>query len=229
MNNSFLHTYIDNDFPASGFSVSHVPSAQQLTLTPAARTTSPLEILSKIRADSRFDGLFSTRGADHIEKLFKEREEVMLGYYYRLDMRDIVETHRQMTRLATLMLCATGEYDFFLVHLLTLAYAVRTLLPVVPKDYALPLCKLNWLYIIGLYVVQARPEIRPALIDEVDIAGKTWEGVVAEALGRDNANAHYLKAVRAMRDTAGLWKDDDEFYLKAAVKFAGGFEKWGGY
>lgn len=175
------------------------------------------------------DGVLSARGSDHVEKLFKEREEVMLGYYYRLDMRDIVETHRKMMRLATLMLCATGEYDFYLVHLLTLAYAVRTLLPVIPKDYALPLCKLNWLYTIALYVVQVRPEIRPALIDEVDITGRTWEDVVAKALAKENVDAHYLKAIRVMRDTAGLWKEDGEFYLKAAVKFAGEFEKWGGY
>lgn len=153
----------------------------------------------------------------------------MLGYYYRLDMRDVVETHRALARLTTQMLCATGEYDFFLMHLLSLSYAVRTLLPVVPKNYALPLCKSHWMLIIALYVVQSRPEIRVELIDEVDLAGKTWEDVVTKALARENVDTHYLKAVRVLRDLAGLWKEDEEFYLKAAVKFTGEFEKWTGY
>lgn len=153
----------------------------------------------------------------------------MLGYYYRLDMRDLIETHRNLTRLTTLILCATGEYDFFLMHLLSLSYAIRTLLPVVPKNYALPLCKSHWLLIIALYVAQSRPEIRLALVDEVDLAGRTWEDVVKKALAREKVDAHYLKAVRAMRDLAGLWKEDEEFYLKAAVKFTWGFERWAGF
>lgn len=226
---SSLHTYIDNDFPTSGFNLSHVPSAQQLALTPAARTTFSLEILSKIRTDARFDGLLDTRGPSHIEKLFQEREEAVLGYYYKLDMRDLPDAHRDLMRLTTLLLCATGEYDFFLAHLLTLSYAVRTLLPVVPKNYALPLCKSHWLFVITMYVTQRRPEILPELVDGVDLAGKTWEDVVKKALGREKVDAHYLKALRAMRDSAELWKEDEGFYLKAAVKFAWGFQRWSGF
>jgi len=32
--------------------------------------------------------------------------------------------------------------------------------------------------------------------------------------------------VRAFKDSAQLWKDQDEFYLRAAHKFAWEFEKW---
>lgn len=35
--------------------------------------------------------------------------------------------------------------------------------------------------------------------------------------------------VRALRDSAGLWKEDAEFYLKAAVKFVTEFEDWSGF
>lgn len=36
----------------------------------------------------------------------------------------------------------------------------------------------------------------------------------------------YFLAVRAIRDSAALWKDEDEFYLKAGVKFAWEFQRW---
>lgn len=84
---NFLHTYIDNDFPTAGFVPQSTPSAQQLALTQASRTTSPLEIFEKIRDDEKFDDLFDSPGPSNIEKLFTEREEATLGYYYKLDMR----------------------------------------------------------------------------------------------------------------------------------------------
>lgn len=149
-------------------------------------------------------------------------------------MRDLVNAHRDITRLSALLLCATHEpgkpaFDFFVVHLLTLSYAVRTLLPVVPKGYALPLCKSHWLFVVIVYIIQLRPEIRPALIEEVDLKGRGWDDVVKKALSRGKADAHYFKAVRALRDSAKLWKEDEEFFLKAAVKFAWEFDGWGGF
>lgn len=234
-NYNFLHTYIDHDYPTIGFTPSKVPSPQQLALTQAARTTSPLEILEKIRADSKFDNLFDTPGTVDIEKLFAEREEAVLGYYYKLDMRDLVSVHRDITRLSVLLLCATHEpgrpvYDFFFVHLLTLSYAVRTLLPVVPEKYALPLCKSHWLFMVIVYILQLRPEIRPGLVEEVEVGGKGWGEVVKETLGRgEGVDTHYLKAVRALRNSAALWKEDGDFFLRAGVKFAWEFEKWGGF
>lgn len=88
-NYNFLHTYIDHDFPTTGFNPASVPSPQQLALTQAFRTTSPLEVLEKIKTDTKFDGLFDAPGSVNIEKLFQEREEAILGYYYKFDMRGL--------------------------------------------------------------------------------------------------------------------------------------------
>lgn len=134
-----------------------------------------------------------------------------------------------------LLLCAThtpGEtnFDFFYVHLLTVSHAVRTLLPVVPVKYALPLVRSHWLFVLIVYIIQLRPVIHPELVEDVDVKGRGWEQVVGHVLEKETSkDAHYLKAVRAMRDAAGLWEEDGEFYLKAAVKLAWEFVKWGGF
>lgn len=137
-----------------------------------------------------------------------------------------------MTRLAVLLLCTTHtpgkpKYDFFIVHLLTLSHAIRTLLPVVPKKYALPLCKSHWLFMVIVYIIEFRPEIRPSLIEDVDLKGRGWDDVIKKCLKMDKKEVHYIKAVRALRDAARLWKEDDKFFLKAAVKFTWEFEDWG--
>ena len=36
-------------------------------------------------------------------------------------------------------------------------------------------------------------------------------------------------ALRAFKAAAETWGDEDGFYLKAAVRFAEGFTRWGGF
>lgn len=233
-NYNFLHTYIDRDFPTVGF----VPTQTATSLAHASKasTISPLAVLDAIRTDTRFDNLFEHPGSVNIEKLFAEREDAILEHYYSLDTAtDLAQTHRAITRAAVLLLCAThtpGEsnFDFFFVHLLTVSHAVRTLLPVVPAKYALPLVRAHWLFVCIVYVVQMRPVVHPELVDDVDLKGRGWEDVVAHVIRKESSkDAHYVKATRAMRDAAGLWKEDAEFYLKAAVKLAWEFVEWGGF
>ncbi|KAH8149563.1 uncharacterized protein LAJ45_06192 [Morchella importuna] len=232
-NYNFLHTYIDRDFPTTGFVPTQTPAAQELCSK--AHTTDPLAVLDSVRTDTRFDNLFSSPGSVNIEKLFAERESAVLEHYYSLDTADLARTHRAITRAAVLLLCAThtpGEtnFDFFYVHLLTVSHAVRTLLPVVPVKYALPLVRSHWLFVLIVYIIQLRPAIHPELVGDVDVEGRGWEKVVGHVLEKESSkDAHYLKAVRAMRDAAGLWEEDGEFYLKAAVKLAWEFVKWGGF
>ncbi|KAH0608095.1 uncharacterized protein H6S33_002147 [Morchella sextelata] len=232
-NYNFLHNYIDRDFPTTGFVPTHTTAAQ--SLSSKAHTTDPLAILDAIRTDARFDNLFDSPGSVNIEKLFAERESAVLEHYYSLDTTDLAQIHRAITHAAVLLLCAThtpGEtnFDFFYVHLLTVSHAVRTLLPVVPVKYALPLVRSHWLFVIIVYIIQLRPMIHPELVEDVDVKGRGWEQVVGHVLEKESSkDVHYLKAVRAMRDAAGLWEEDGEFYLKAAVKLAWEFVKWGGF
>lgn len=41
-----------------------------------------------------------------------------------------------------------------------------------------------------------------------------------------DANGGVVVAVRTMKEYAVLYPEEEEFYRKAAVKFAWGFEKW---
>jgi len=226
---NFLHKYILADFPK--------PNTKPQN--PADATTSPFEIIEQITKDSRFDGLFKSPGASNILPLFEAREKEVLEYYHKLDMTDPVQVHKDLTKLSTLLLCTTHargqpEYDFFICHLLTTAYAVRTVIPELPIAFTLPVLKGHWLFIVIVYLTQLRPEIKPDLIDGVDVANKPWEVIVLKTLAQKKGaqgmeDAHYLKAVRSMKESAALWTDEEEWYRKAAAKIAWEFESWGGF
>jgi hypothetical protein len=47
--------------------------------------------------------------------------------------------------------------------------------------------------------------------------------------GPHKLDAHFVKAVRAMKSAASVWGDADQFYEKAAVKFVREFEGWRGF
>jgi hypothetical protein len=83
---------------------------------------------------------------------------------------------------------------------------------------------------LAIYIGQLRPEINLDSVHKYDIADRDWSYVTHTALNGEYATeTHYVKALRAMRDAAKTWGKQDEFYLKAAVKFADGFTGWGGF
>lgn len=99
------------------------------------------------------------------------------------------------------MLIATDEthYDFFICHLLTTSYAIRILLPELPVKFAESLVKAHWLFIVIVYCIQLRPEIKPELIDKVDASDISWEKIVKQALQQKSEDTgvedtHYLKS-----------------------------------
>jgi len=226
---NFLHKYILEDFPT--------PDAKPIA--PPDATSSPFDIIEQIRKDPRFNDLFESPGASNIPPLFEAQEAAVLEYYHKLSMDDPVQIHRDLTKLATLLLCTThapGEpkYDFFICHLLTTAYAVRTILPELPAAFTLPVLKGHWLFIVIVYLTQLRPDIKPDLIEEVDISDKSWEKIVQKTLAQKKGaqemeDAHYLKAVRTLQESAKLWSDEDTFFRKAAAKIAWEFDHWGGF
>ena len=72
-----------------------------------------------------------------------------------------------------------------------------------PEEYALPLVKMHWLFVIIVYIIQFRKEVRPELLDGVELGGRGWGDVVQKALGRGEGNgdggemedAHYVKGM----------------------------------
>jgi len=124
----------------------------------------------------------------------------------------------------------THSYDFFMAHVLTTSHAVRILLPHVPEKFHISLVRQWWLLTVAVYIAQLRPEINEDLIISVDLAGKDWKYVDAKAVsGPWATDAHFVKDLRAIKEAAKTWGDDDKRYLSSAVRLADDFEGWQGF
>ncbi|KAL9586291.1 MAG: hypothetical protein Q9212_001009 [Teloschistes hypoglaucus] len=216
---NFLHRYLDD------------PSYSKPT---SNSTQSPLEILCRVRTDKRFDGLFTHKGAEHIGPLFEQRESALLEHWNSWHIADPTREFKASQLAAAALLVAPhkpgdNQYDFYLVHILTTSHAVRILLPLIPTKFQIPLVRQWWLLTLTMYITQLRPEVRLTAVTDYDRKNKDWVWVYEKALHGEHAlDAHYVKALRAMKTAADTWGDNDEFYLKAAVRLAEEFDGWGG-
>ena len=199
------------------------------------KSKSTLDLLKKVKADDRFDKLFASTGPWHIEAVPKIREEAMLEYWNAWDISsDPKASFEESQWTATALVDAThdnrsDQYDFFLLHLLTTSHAVRILLPIIPAKFQISLVRQWWLFTIMTYVGQMRPNIDASKIEKFPVEGRSWKDVDRMALTSEHAtDAHYVKGLRAMKNAAETWKDQTNYYLKAALKFGTEFNGWGG-
>ncbi|KAL5688518.1 hypothetical protein EMGR_000746 [Emarellia grisea] len=217
---SDIHKYIDDSSYSRADSSYH--------------SSSLFEILAKVRADKRFKGVFATPGDHNLETLFRHHEAALLDHWNAWKIEDPVPQFRESQQLAAAVLTATQadpteKYDFFLVHILTTSHAVRILLPLIPARFQVPLVRQWWLMTLAVYIAQLRPEIDLGRIRNYDPQGRDWKWTAKQAVkSKHSTDAHYVKALRAMREAAATWGDSDGLYLKAAVKFAEEFDGWGG-
>ena len=196
-------------------------------------TSSPLELLRCIREDRRFDGVYDHHG-NSLEPLFEEQEEAVLEYWNAWQITAPRKQFEQSQQAAAALLVATHKpgtkYDFFLVHLLTTSHAVRIVLPLIPVKFHVSLVRQWWLLTIAYYIAQLRPEFDLDVVTRSDLRARDWAWVDKQAVGGHHAlDAHYVKGLRAMKEAAATWGDDDSFYLKAAVRFGEDFDGWGGF
>jgi len=216
-----VHNYLDDPVPNQ--------------IEASYHATSVFEIFDKVRADKQLDGLFVTPGDHNIEKLFSSREGVLLNHWNAWTLENPIEQFRESQELAAALLVSTHKgpsekYDFFLVHVLTTSHAVRVLLPMIPAKFQVPLVRQWWLITLAVFIAQLRPEMPLERIREFDLNGRDWEWAAEQAIkGEHSTEAHYVKAIRSLREMATTWGDHDNFYLKAAVKFAEEFSGWGGF
>jgi len=213
----YLHKYLDD--PA-------------YTRPSTYSTTSPLEILHKIATDTRFDGIFSDAGAWNLITLFKEHEDLVLEYWNAWTITDPKKQFQDSQEAAVALLVRTVKpgthaYDFFICHVLTTSHAVRILIPLIPKRFHVSLVRQWWLLTIAVYIAQLRPAISDDLEEKPT---KGWKYVEEKAVGGAWANdAHYVKAIRAMKEAAFTWGDEHQRYLSAAEHFADDFHGWTGF
>lgn len=215
---SYLHKYLDDASytRASGYS-----------------TSSPLDILQRIRRDKRFDAVYDHLGND-LEPLFDEHEEAVLEHWNAWHIANPRKQFEESQRAAAALLVATHKpetkYDFFLVHLLTTSHAVRIILPLIPAKFHVSLVRQWWLLTIAYYIAQMRPDIDLDVVKLYELKDRDWAWVDKRAVSGEHAlDPHYVKGLRAMKEAAETWGDEDSFYLKAAVRFGEGFDGWGGF
>lgn len=220
---NFMHKYLDEpEFtrppPQGGFS-----------------STSPLEILDRVRADSRLDGLLKKEdGFDNVDILFDKHEDLVLEYWNAWRVGDDpLKWFKESQEAATALLVATvapgtHAYNFLLVHLLTTSHAVRVLLPLTPTKFHIPLVRQWWLLTVSTYMAELRPKIDPDYVPWPEGSSqKTWAYVEDKAVnGPWATDAHFVKAVRAMREAARTWGDVHERYLASAVRLVDDFAGW---
>ena len=86
---------------------------------------------------------------------------------------------------------------------------------------------------LGYYIAQLRPIISLEKVRNFDLKERNWDHVVEKATqSKHNTDAHYVKALRAMKVGEETWGNDvaeGQIWLKAAVKFAEEFQGWGGF
>ena len=217
---NFLHRYLDDT---------------SYTKPVFNSTTSLLEILERVSNDDRIDGLFAHHGAENTESLFDNHEDVILEHWNSWCLLNPKKQFEDSQKAAAALFVATQgsaseRYDFFLVHLLTSSHAIRILLPFIPTKFHVSLVRQWWLFVLTVYIAQLRPPINLETITNYELNGKDWDWLSTKAVdGKWARDAHYVKALRALRETAQTWGDKDLFYLKAAAKFGVEFDGWGGF
>ncbi|KAI0967636.1 hypothetical protein F4678DRAFT_445039 [Xylaria arbuscula] len=213
----FFHKYLDD------------PSYTKLS---SLKTTNPLELLNKMANDKRVTDLFQEPGFENFDSLFKDHEDLVLEYWNAWALDDPKKQFQESQEAAVSLLVATvppgtHAYNFIVCHLLTTSHAVRILLPVIPAKYHISLVRQWWLLTIAVYATLKTPKIDPDHLKPSDVAGKQWNYVEDKALNSPYAtDAHFVKAIRAMKEAAKVWGDVHEHYLGAAVRFVDDFEGW---
>jgi hypothetical protein len=203
------------------------------------------EVFERVRMDERLDGVFERLGDDNLSVLLGDEKltEILLDHFATWKITDPTKDFAQSQALATALLIASNPakpvkghgWDFFLVHLLTTSHAVRTLIPWLDAKYHLSLVKEWFLIMLAIYIAQLRPKISTSWISEFDLKERDWKHVEKKAVeGEHRFDAHYVKALRAMREGERVWGEKgsveiEKYWLKSAVMFADGFEKWGGF
>ncbi|GAP86315.1 putative mgs207 protein [Rosellinia necatrix] len=196
------------------------------------KSSSPLELLTKMANDERVGRLFKEPGFGNFGPLFEDHEDLVMEYWNAWSLDDPKTQFQASQEAAVSLLVATvppgaHSYNFFIVHLLTSSHAVRILLPVIPTKFHIGLVRQWWLLAIAVYAILKCPKIDPDYINPGDLAGKQWDYVEDKALnGVYSTDAHFVKAARAMKEAARTWGDVQERYLAAAVRLVDDFHGW---
>jgi len=134
-----------------------------------------------MRTDVRFDGLFESPGYWNLPILFASREEVILEYFNLWTVTRAESNLEELFDISILLLAATTpapsypssektsasastphntHFDFFLLHLLLSAHAIRILFKNLPYTTHNTMLEAQFLATISYYVSELRPQVK---------------------------------------------------------------------
>ncbi|PVH89253.1 hypothetical protein DL98DRAFT_614401 [Cadophora sp. DSE1049] len=198
------------------------------------KSTSILEILSEVHSDSYFDGMFKSPGFANIFVLLEKHQEAFLRYWNTWDTSDSLASFKDTQKAAISVLVETCEkglqHDFFVAHILTANHALRVVLQFVPEEHKVTLVRQWWMFSLLVYISQLQRTVNTGSIDAVELKGRDWKWVREQAVeGKWSMDSHFVKVIRAIENVAETWNDEDEWCLKAAVKYVEEFDGWTGF
>lgn len=198
---------------------------------PSYKTTSILEIIEKVRADKVFTNDSLTIPGEHnLETIFRDHEAALLDHCNAWTISTDPLTHFRESQAAAAALFvgaaqSENKHDLNLLRPLVMSHALLVILPSAPDKFHIRLVRQWWLMTLAIYIAQLRPEINQESITTYDIQGKDWAWVAKQALrGPHATNVRFVEGLFALKEIGETWKDSEDYYLKAAVKFVDEFK-----
>ncbi|CRG88277.1 hypothetical protein PISL3812_05306 [Talaromyces islandicus] len=197
---------------------------------PSYKTSSILEIIEKVHADKIFtNNSLMIPGEHNLETIFRDHEAALLDHCNAWAISTNPLMHfRESQAVAAALFVGTGESeskrDLNLLRPLVMSHAILVMLPSVPDKFHIRLVQQWWLTTLAIYIAQLRPEINQDSITSYNIQGKDWAWVAKQAIhGPHATNVRFVEGLHALKEIGETWKDSEDYYLKAAVKFVDEF------
>ncbi|KAK5174289.1 uncharacterized protein LTR77_001369 [Saxophila tyrrhenica] len=218
----------------------------------SGREWTVLQILGQIRDDTVFDELLQKPGVRNTMVVLQSdhARQALLGYLGALHVAvDNVDTILpELVEAAVHLLCTIHvkpsastaftqhKFDFYLTHQLTFCWCVKTLIPFLDSVASAKLLRMVWLMMVLTYVTQLRPKMKPEILVDTPLPTgdrtNIWDEMAAATVGGitgKDADPHFVKVIRTLKEFAQMWPEREENFLKAAIRFDGEFSGWTGF
>ncbi|PCH04731.1 protein of unknown function DUF4243 [Penicillium occitanis (nom. inval.)] len=202
------------------------------------KTSSLAEVIKSIHDDKRLDGLFEHQGITNIGSLMQQRFEIVLEHWNAWEVTDPLEQLENCCDVSVLLAIATGDrgrkFDFYLIHTMTVAHALRVLWDLFPEDQRACILRQYALFVIMVYICQLKPKFEFSLIETIESVklrdADTWDSLATKALQHKwSKDSHFFKVIRAPKVFEETYGAKSGFYLKASLKFLSEFDGWEGF
>lgn len=210
------------------------------------KTSSFADVIKRVYDDKRFDNLFEHQGITNIEALMQLRFPAVLEHWNAWDVstKDPLQQLENICDTSVLLAIATGDrerrFDFYLVHTMTVAHALRVLWELFPEDQRACILRQYALFVIMVYICQKKPWVEDVdLIDTIDSVqlgeegdddDDSWNAIVERALRHKwYKDSHFFKVIRAPKAFEETYGSKNDFYRKASRKFLAEFDGWEGF